>query len=183
MLGDDTRSALNGAPCAVAIASRGYAVRSEPIHEVGVAYDSSPESKSALAVARDIAAPVGASVHAVEVVPILTSSYAGIVPAAIGDSVERMLEEANTRLKELPDVEGRAVYGLIGEELAAFGDELDVLVVGSRGYGPVKRLMLGSTSDYLERNARCSLLVIPRVAIAHDTDAKASAAHTTAAPV
>ena len=73
-----------------------------------------------------------------------------------------MLAEANDRMKQLPDVEGRAVYGLAGEELAAFGDEVDILVVGSRSYGPVRRLVLGSTSDYLERHARCSLLVLPR---------------------
>ena len=42
-------------------------------------------------------------------------------------------------------MEGHAVYGLAGEELAAFGDQVDILVVGSRGYGPVKRLVLGST--------------------------------------
>jgi nucleotide-binding universal stress UspA family protein len=75
-----------------------------------------------------------------------------------------ILSEANARMRELPDVEGRAVYGLTGEELAAFGDELDILLVGSRSYGPVRRLVLGSTSDYLERHARCSLLVLPRVA-------------------
>ena len=63
---------------------------------------------------------------------------------------------------ELPDLEGRAVYGLATEELAQFGDEVDILVVGSRGYGPVKRLVLGSTSEYLQRHARCSLLVLPR---------------------
>jgi hypothetical protein len=74
------------------------------------------------------------------------------------------------------------VYGLTGEELAAFGDELDVLVVGSRGYGPVKRLMLGSTSEYLERHARCSLVVIPRVAVKPGVDAELSGAHNTAAP-
>jgi nucleotide-binding universal stress UspA family protein len=59
-------------------------------------------------------------------------------------------------------VHGDAVYGLAGEELAAFGSRLDLLVVGSRGYGPVKRLVVGSTSDYLERHARCSLLVLVR---------------------
>jgi nucleotide-binding universal stress UspA family protein len=36
--------------------------------------------------------------------------------------------------------------------------------MGSRGYGPLRRLMLGSTSDYLERHARSSLLVLPREA-------------------
>jgi nucleotide-binding universal stress UspA family protein len=75
-----------------------------------------------------------------------------------------MLEEANERLRRLADVDGRAVYGLAGEELAAFGDELDILVVGSRSYGPLRRLVVGSTSDFLERHARCSLLVLPRAA-------------------
>jgi nucleotide-binding universal stress UspA family protein len=177
MLGDDTRAALNGAPCAVAIASLGYAEHPNAIAKVGVAYDGSPESKAALASARELAAPTEASIHALEVVPIMTYAYTGIVPAAIGESVDAMLQEASSRLQALPDVEGRAVYGLIGEELAAFGDELDVLVVGSRGYGPVKRLMLGSTSEYLERHARCSLVVIPRVAIAADRDGETSAAH------
>ena len=166
MLGDDTRAALNGAPCAVAIASRGYAERAggavSQIAKVGVAYNASPESKGALALARELAARTSATVHALEVVSIPTYAYTGIVPPAIGESIEVMVQEANGRMQALADVEGRAVYGLAGEELAAFGDQVDILVVGSRGYGPVKRLVLGSTSDYLQRHARCSLLVLPR---------------------
>jgi nucleotide-binding universal stress UspA family protein len=163
MLGDDTRAALNGAPCAVAIAPLGYADGRAPITKVGVAYNSSPESKAALAMARTLAAPTRAEVHALDVVSIPTVAYTGIIPPALGDSVDLMLQEATSRMSKLPDVEGRAVYGLAGEELAAFGDQVDLLVVGSRSYGPVKRLVLGSTSDYLERHARCSLLVLPRV--------------------
>ncbi|MFZ1926449.1 MAG: universal stress protein, partial [Solirubrobacteraceae bacterium] len=81
-----------------------------------------------------------------------------------GETMEVMIEEAKERMRALPGVDGRAAYGFAGEELAALGDELDILVVGSRGYGPVKRLIVGSTSEYLERHARCSLLVLPRVA-------------------
>jgi nucleotide-binding universal stress UspA family protein len=164
MLGDDTRAALNGAPCAVAIAARGYAGHPTPIARVGVAYNDSPESRAALEVARVIAAPTKAELRAIEVVSIPTYAYTGLVPPAIGDSVDAMLSEADGRLRQLPDVHGRAVYGLTGEELAQFGDEVDIMVVGSRSYGPVRRLVLGSTSDYLERHARCSLLVLPRAA-------------------
>lgn len=164
MLGDDTRAALNGAPCAVAIASLSYAEHPAPIANVGVAYDASPESKMALAMARTLAVPTRAAVHALEVVSAPTYAYTGLIPPAIGESFDVMLQEANGRMKELPDVEGHAVYGLAGEELAAFGDQVDILVVGSRGYGPVKRLVLGSTSEYLERHARCSLFVLPRAA-------------------
>jgi nucleotide-binding universal stress UspA family protein len=164
MLGDDTRAALNGAPCAVAIAARGYAEHPTPIAAVGVGYDASPQAEAALAQAREVAAATRATVHALNVVPIATYAYTGIMPPAIGETIDTMLKEANDRIKQLPGVEGRAVYGLTGEELASFGDGLDILVVGSRGYGPVRRLVLGSTSDYLQRHARCSLLVLPRIA-------------------
>jgi nucleotide-binding universal stress UspA family protein len=175
MLGDDTRAALNGAPCAVAIAPLGYAKHPIPIAKVGVAYNSSPESAAALAMARELAAPTRATVHALEVVMIPTVAYTGIMAPALGESIDMMLQEANSRMKELPDVDGHAVYGLAGEELAAFGDQVDLLVVGSRGYGPVKRLVLGSTSDYLERHARCSLLVLPRTATSPGEDSISSA--------
>jgi nucleotide-binding universal stress UspA family protein len=162
MLGDDTRAALNGAPCAVAIASVGYAEHREPIAKVGVGYNGSPESDAALAVARALAAPTGATVHALEVVSIPSLAYGGLMAPAIGESIDALLREASSRMKQLSDVAGRAVYGLTGEELAAFGEEVDILVVGSRGYGPMRRLVLGTTSDYLERHARCPLLVLPR---------------------
>lgn len=162
MLGDDTRSALNGAPCAVAIASRGYAENLKPLARVGVGYNFSPESRAALEVARRLAAPTRASVYALEVLAITTYAYNGLVPILMGEDMDARLKEANVRLKELRGVQGRAVCGLTGEELAAFGDEVDILVIGSRGYGPIRRLVLGSTSDYLERRARCSLLVLPR---------------------
>jgi len=161
MLGDDTRGALYGAPCAVAIAAIGYSQHPDPIVNVGVAYNESPESEAALAVARDIAATTNARLHALEVVS-LTVAYSGILPPMDGGVIESMLEEATARMKQLPGVEGRAVAGLTGEELAAFGDEVDILVVGSRSYGPLRRLVFGSTCDYLERHARSSLLVLPR---------------------
>ena len=165
-LGDDARRALNGAPCAVAIAARSYAEKDAPLARVGVGYDGSPESLAALEAARAIAGPVGAELYALEVVSIPTYAYAAAVPPSAGEVIDAELEQAQQRMGALPGVEGRAVYGLTGEELAAFGDRLDLLVVGSRGYGPLKRLVLGSTSDYLQRHARCSLLVLPRAAIA-----------------
>ncbi len=183
MLGDDTRSALNGAPCAVAIAARGYAAHPAPIARVGVAYNGLAESDAALALAKELAAPTRATVEALEVVSVPTYAYTGLMPPAIGESLDVMLAQASDRMKQLPGVEGRAVYGLPGEELAAFGDRLDVLVVGSRGYGPVRRLVLGSTSAYLERHARCSLVVLPRLAAAAVGEAETYAEHSEQVPV
>ncbi len=162
MVGDDTRAALNGAPCAVAVAERGYADHPTPFAKIGVAYNDSPESAAALAAAREVAESTRAQIHVLQVVPIASYAYGGAVP--MGAFVEEMLEDASKSLAELPDVQARAVSGLPGEELAAFGDQVDLLVVGSRGYGPLKRLVLGSTSMFLERHGRSSLLVLPRVA-------------------
>jgi nucleotide-binding universal stress UspA family protein len=155
MLGDDTRAALNGAPCAVAIAARGYAEHPLPLASVGVGYDESPESEAALAAARTVAAQHHSKLIALEVVSIPTYSFSGLTPVALGETIEALIADAKEQLGTLEGVEGRAVYGLPGEELAAFGDEVGLLVVGSRNYGPLKRLVLGSTSDYLERHARC----------------------------
>lgn len=174
MLGDDTRAALNGAPCAVAVASRGYAEHPATITKIGVAYNGSPESKNALAVARELSVPTGATLHALEVVSIPTIAFTGLIPPAIGESIDVMLAEAKGRMHALGDIDGQAVYGLSGEELAVFSGRVNLLVVGSRGYGPVKRLVLGSTTDYLERHARCSLLVLPRGASSAVEDATTS---------
>lgn len=164
MLGDDTRASLNGAPCAVAVACRGYAGQRDSITTVGVGYDGSPESETALAAARAIAERNAASLRAMQVVNLPTYAFTSIIPPATGESIDALLAETNGQLAELAGVEGRAAYGVVGEELAAFTDELDLLVVGSRGYGPWQRLVLGSTSNHLQRHARCSLLVLPRAA-------------------
>ena len=78
MLGDDTRAALDGAPCAVAVASRGYGDGPASITKVGVGYNDSPEGKAALALAHELAAPTGATVHALEVISIPTYAYTGL---------------------------------------------------------------------------------------------------------
>src|SRR5947209_9164870 len=56
LVGDDTRAALNGAPCGVAVAPAGYADSPARLRRIGVGYDGSPESEHALAVARTLAA-------------------------------------------------------------------------------------------------------------------------------
>src|ERR1039457_3515821 len=160
---DVTRVSLIGAPCAVAVAPLGYAQEVRAIAKIGVGYDGSPESEAALAFARELAALHGAAVTALTVVE--PSPYAGLIRAvARGYTPEKALAEAKDDLAALDGVDGELASGLAGEELAAFGAHLDLLIVGSRGYGPIRRLMLGSTSAHLASNARCPLLVLPRLA-------------------
>jgi nucleotide-binding universal stress UspA family protein len=48
------------------------------------------------------------------------------------------------------------------EVLAARSRELDLLVVGSRGYGPVRQVLIGGVSAELMRRAACPVLIVPR---------------------
>jgi nucleotide-binding universal stress UspA family protein len=162
LIGDDTRAALNGAPCAIAIAPAGYSQQPVAMREVGVAYNGSPESAHALAVAREIAARCGAKLSAFEAVSLPSYAFlSGPVPV---DGLEDLVEDARGRIAALGGVEPHAAYGLPVEELALYSASLDLLVVGSRGYGPIGRLVHGSTSQQLVRTARCPLLVLARAA-------------------
>lgn len=162
VIGDDTRASLNGAGCAVAIAPRGYATERPELARIGVGYDFTDESRVALAAARKIAVRRGASVSAINIVAQPVGAYGSPMPSDWGYILEQERQDAAARLRAIEDVDASAIYGAPFEELAAFGDHVDLLVVGSRSYGPVRRLVFGSTSSHLTRHARCPLLVLAR---------------------
>ena len=174
LVGDHTRDALNGAPCAVAVAPAGYAERSVVLGEIGVGYDGSPESEHAVAVARGFASEVGAKVSAFEAVSLRSEARGAAA------EIDRRVEEARERIAALGDVEPHAAYGDAAEELALYGASVDLLIVGSRGYGPMGRIMHGSTSLRLARTSRCPLLVLTRAAESPGDFNDAEADHETA---
>ncbi len=163
LIGDDTRASLNGAPCALAIAPADYSLQAATMREIGVAYDGSPESNHAIAVGRDLAAQYGAKLSAFEVVSLPTYAFVG-GPTPIDDVPETLIEDALGRIAALGDVEAHAAYGRPAEELTLYSASLDLLLVGSRGYGPLGRLIHGSLSQELARSARCPLLILTRAA-------------------
>lgn len=159
LMTDHALEALNAAPCAVLIAPSGYRERSAPLRSIGVGYDGSPESEHALAAARVLASERGAKLSALEVVHV--SAYPD--PAHEQEtSIDDLIDSAHDRIVALGDVEPHAVYGDPAEELGRFGTSLDLLIVGSRGFGPLGRLVHGSTSRRLMHFARCPLLVLAR---------------------
>ena len=157
-LTDDTRAALNGAPCAIAVAPAGYAGEPPPLlREIGVGYDGSPESERALAVARVLAAETGAKLSAFQAVS-LPAHFVALERARVNDIVR----QARERIGMMGDVEPHAAYGDPVVELTIYSASLDLLVIGSRGYGPLGRLLNGATAQHLARSARCPLLVLTR---------------------
>ncbi len=179
LIGDDTRAALNGVPCAIAIAPAGYSQQPVAMREIGVGYDGSPESEHAVAVAREVAAQCGAKLSAFEAVSFPTYAFLG-GPAPIDDALEGLVDDARKRIEALGGVEPHAAYGHPAEELGVYSASLDLLIVGSRGYGPIGRLIHGSTSQRLARSARCPLLVLTRAARETETPEAAEDSRDTA---
>ena len=142
LIGDDTRAALNGAPCAVAISPLGYSEHPARMGKIGVGYNASPESEHALEVARDLATEHGAELSAFEAVSTPTAIGAGPLP--LSEIIDVVVERARERIARLGDIEPHAAYGAAAEELAVYSGSLDLLVVGSRGYGPLGRLIHGA---------------------------------------
>ena len=164
LLGSDTLFALNGAPCAVAIAPMGYAARHHEISSIGVGYDGSPESERALAAARELARQHGSRIKVRSVVSLQSVPYGEPIPENWPDIAKQVMDYERGRIRALDDVEGDVSYGEPSEELAQFSEDLDLLIVGSRSYGPLGRLISGSTSNYLAEHGRCPLVVLPRSA-------------------
>ena len=64
-----------------------------------------------------------------------------------------------------PSLEPEAflLEGDVVERLAALGpDDVDMLVCGSRGYGPIRRVLLGGVSARLVRRSQLPVMVVPR---------------------
>jgi nucleotide-binding universal stress UspA family protein len=161
LLRDHTRAALNGAPCAVAVAPAGYADHFGGIRRIGVGYDGSFESEQALEMARRLAAAHHAELSACTAVSVPLPTI-GPGPLPITDVIEPLLHKARERIAGLGGVAALAGYGPPVEVLSSYSESVDLLVVGSRCYGAIGRLVHGSTSGELARSARSALLVLPR---------------------
>lgn len=159
LAGDDTRDSLQCAPCAVAIPPRGYAESPVPIEVIGVGYDASAESQAALSEARELAGRGDIEIRVLIIAA--TVRFNGSKLATLNSAVgtDSRLIEMLRQLSEFDHVIARAAYGLPVEELGSFGEEVDLLLLGSRRGGPEGRLVLDRTSKHLTRSAKCPLLI------------------------
>jgi nucleotide-binding universal stress UspA family protein len=162
LAGDDTRAALHQAPCAVAVAPAGYGEGSTPIGTIGVAYDTSVESEVALAHSALLAGALGAQLKVREVIELHVYGAAGWASAAtMIEDPDAVTAAVRERIGSIPGAEIDVALGPVLIELAGLSGEVDLLVCGSRQHGAAKRVLLGSTSDFLSRHAQCPLLVTP----------------------
>jgi len=62
------------------------------------------------------------------------------------------------------DIAAQAVFltGSAGHELAEQSRSVDLMLVGSRGYGPLRAVLAGGVSGRVIRGAHCPVIVVPR---------------------
>jgi nucleotide-binding universal stress UspA family protein len=126
-----------------------------------VAYDGTEPSRRALETAAELAHAFGASVAVVSVVP-LHGGRIGIDPWDDRSVHARELIEAKNLLRE-KGVEARLIEP-VGEtaptiERVAREGDFDTIVLGSRGLGPIERVLQGSVSQHIVTHADATVVV------------------------
>ena len=168
LVGDVATGTLHHAPCPVAVAPRAYAGSSGQLGTIGVGFDGGEESREAVRVAVELARKFAARL---EILSVILAPIPSAFPTAYdrewAEEAERHRREAAEVVRRLVDeagvlASGGTIVGRPREELLALSRRVDLLVVGSRGWGPVRRLLLGSTSNRLMRESACPVLVVPR---------------------
>jgi nucleotide-binding universal stress UspA family protein len=147
------------------------------LRRIGVGYDGGEESKAALDLAASIAMAARAKLTVQTVVddrmpPIWWSGLAnagvGIEEweEAISAEADRRRDEARAAV-EATGARARTDVkrGRPADALLALSQEVELLVIGSRRWGPVARVLLGSTGEALLHDALSSVLVVPRPAV------------------
>jgi nucleotide-binding universal stress UspA family protein len=171
VLGSTAIRLLHGAPCSVAVA-RGWSRATDTrLGRIGVGFDGGDEAKLALSSAAELARRSRAKLHALAVFAkpasahpmfaVTTHGYGEIV-AAMRRELERELDDAVSSLAGEVAVQAEVVDGDPTGVLAERSRTLDLLFVGSRGYGPVRAVLAGSVSTRVAAESACSVIVVPR---------------------
>jgi nucleotide-binding universal stress UspA family protein len=181
LAGSTARRVAHGAPCAVAIAPHDWRTQPPEVPlTFGVAVGDSPESRDALALAAGFADAAHAPLKlftAVRVPPPAHPMY-----AATGTSYESWRRAQLQAGHDIARAPIAAVSLAVEPEVVVFeGDPvsglervsraLDVLVVGSRRFGPLRSALLGGVSSPLIERAACPVVIVPRGVHAEASDA------------
>jgi nucleotide-binding universal stress UspA family protein len=141
-----------------------------------LATDGSKEAKLAFASAAELSEKTDSELHVVYVghMPLVSYESPGATildPDLLGRMQEDAKQEARTKLDEQMQQVGQTagevaeMHARVGRpdaEIVGLADELDagLIVLGSRGLGPLRRALMGSVSDSVVRHAQCPVLIV-----------------------
>ena len=137
-----------------------------------LATDGSEDAALATSAAADLSERAGSELHIVHVLPRFPRyAYPGVTPQVYSRVLDETLRGARDLLEE--QVKGIGARGArvaethtrrgpTVDEILDLAEELgaDLIVVGSRGLGPVRGLVLGSVSGGVVHGATCPVLVL-----------------------
>ncbi|MGN6104330.1 MAG: universal stress protein [Kofleriaceae bacterium] len=141
-----------------------------PIRAILVPTDFSECASAALDEAVELAAPVGAIIHVLTVVPLPTFMPLRSGIALDSEATELVQRASRNALDEL--VAARRDRAAFGPPRLELGDprsliestaralEVDLIVIGSHGRRGLARYLLGSVAEDVLRSAPCSVLVV-----------------------
>jgi len=164
LTGGVARELFASSPCSVAAAPRGYRDGTpERLTRIIAAYVETDEGLNAVRIAESLAHAGHAALRVVSVVDAHTADAASAGEDSARAARERALDTALRGLANTAAVDGVVLQGdpvacLL--EQAAFG--ADLIVTGSRGFGIVRQVALGSVSSRLVERSIVPLLVVPR---------------------
>jgi nucleotide-binding universal stress UspA family protein len=169
-LGSTADRLLHGAPCPIAVAPAGFAERMRGLDRIGVAFVDTEEGCEALRAAAALASVCGAELHAATAVePIAWSATSLMQPydveadlAELRDGAARRLRGALDGLAPAAPSDYRVLVNSPVTALEQFSNDVDLLVCGSRGYGPLGSVLLSGVSRRLIHGAACPVIVVPR---------------------
>jgi nucleotide-binding universal stress UspA family protein len=174
LLGSLGTAMLSGSECPIAIAPAGYAKReSQVLGRIAVGVNESEEAESAVAAARGLAVRLHVSLEAVAVAPPLGADVIGAILSMLSEEqlegpreheLQIALDGAVADLSAGIETRKTLLHGEPATELIGAAEGADLLVLGSRAYGPVRRTLLGSVSAEVMRSCPCCVLILPRKA-------------------
>jgi nucleotide-binding universal stress UspA family protein len=140
---------------------------------VVVATDFSETAEDALSAALEIVRDTTGRLLLLNVVPdplhqpwmvgVAGIDFGELQRSWVNGAKERFQALTTRRRLDATQVTTAVVVGRPATEIVRFLQEAgaDLLVMGTHGYGGVKRLLLGSVADQVVRQATCPVLVVP----------------------
>ena len=128
-----------------------------------VATDGSASAQAAVAAAHHFPWPNATRMRAVVVRHFVPTNFEPSIDAALAKSAQTIADDAQFDLQSRwPDATATVANGSPVESVLAEAErfEADIIIVGWRGHGPIRRLLAGSVSRNLVRRATCSVLVV-----------------------
>ena len=149
-------------------------VRMSVFRTIVAAIDFSETSDDALRVACELAACHGSELHLLHVIPDARQQawsveapgldFSALQQESMADAERLLASRTLPVTTPVPRVVRRVVAGLpAAREIAQYAAShgADLIVVGTHGYGPVRRLVLGSVADRVIRLSPCPVLTVP----------------------